>query len=344
MVLLPLVADRVDLPIIAAGGMCDARPPPPPWCSAPRACRWAPGCWPAVESAVHANFKNAIVAANDAGTVLLDMPGNPTMRVLRTGLAARVAAHDPAPSCWARSRSSTSTATSTPASPTPARCRHASPICCGRHRLSRKRGQRSKMHCATADLDLEITVLIRSLVCEERLQRRGTLVGQHSPAHLGPVRQPPVADHVPQRPDRPRLRLPRAEHQPRPAPSPARLRTSCTARPSPPAWCLPAASRRPADAAARIARISACAVGSPSSSRMLAARASSVPSAATITAPTGTSRRPCAPAASSAALISSSSGVTDRGGRARPTARRRTPSPARSGPVVRRRTGPTRRG
>jgi enoyl-[acyl-carrier protein] reductase II len=26
---------------------------------------------------------------------MLDIPGNPTMRVLRTGLAARVAAHDP---------------------------------------------------------------------------------------------------------------------------------------------------------------------------------------------------------------------------------------------------------
>lgn len=27
-------------------------------------------------------------------TVLIDIPGNPTMRVLRTGLATRVAAHD----------------------------------------------------------------------------------------------------------------------------------------------------------------------------------------------------------------------------------------------------------
>jgi enoyl-[acyl-carrier protein] reductase II len=47
------------------------------------------------ESLVHANFKDAIVAATDSGTVLLDIPGNPTMRVLRTGLAARAAAHDP---------------------------------------------------------------------------------------------------------------------------------------------------------------------------------------------------------------------------------------------------------
>ena len=49
------------------------------------------------ESAVHANFKEAIVAADDAGTVLLDVPGNPTMRVLRTGLARRVAADDATP-------------------------------------------------------------------------------------------------------------------------------------------------------------------------------------------------------------------------------------------------------
>ena len=44
---------------------------------------------------MHANFKNAIVAANDSGTVLLDLPGSPTMRVLRTGMAARVPDHDP---------------------------------------------------------------------------------------------------------------------------------------------------------------------------------------------------------------------------------------------------------
>jgi enoyl-[acyl-carrier protein] reductase II len=44
---------------------------------------------------VHANFKNAIMAAADDGTVMLDIPGNPTMRVLRTSLAARVAASDP---------------------------------------------------------------------------------------------------------------------------------------------------------------------------------------------------------------------------------------------------------
>lgn len=47
------------------------------------------------EALVHNNFKQAILAANDAGTVLLDIPGNLTMRVLRTGLATRVAGHEP---------------------------------------------------------------------------------------------------------------------------------------------------------------------------------------------------------------------------------------------------------
>jgi enoyl-[acyl-carrier protein] reductase II len=39
----------------------------------------------------HANLKIAILDPNDSGTVLLDIPGNPTMRVLRAGLGARVA-------------------------------------------------------------------------------------------------------------------------------------------------------------------------------------------------------------------------------------------------------------
>ena len=95
MVLLPLVADRVDLPIIAAGGMCDARSAAAAVVLGAEGVQMGTRMLASREAAVHANFKDAIVAANDAGTVLLDIPGNPTMRVLRTGLAARVAAHDP---------------------------------------------------------------------------------------------------------------------------------------------------------------------------------------------------------------------------------------------------------
>jgi len=95
MVLLPLVAERIDLPIIAAGGMCDARSAAAAVVLGAEGVQMGTRMLASRESAVHANFKDAIVSADDSGTVLLDIPGNPTMRVLRTGLAARVAAHDP---------------------------------------------------------------------------------------------------------------------------------------------------------------------------------------------------------------------------------------------------------
>jgi len=95
MVLLPLVAERVDLPIIAAGGMCDARSAAAAVVLGAEGVQMGTRMLASLESAVHANFKDAIVTADDSGTVLLDIPGNPTMRVLRTGLAQRVAAHDP---------------------------------------------------------------------------------------------------------------------------------------------------------------------------------------------------------------------------------------------------------
>jgi enoyl-[acyl-carrier protein] reductase II len=95
MVLLPLVAERIELPILAAGGMCDARSAAAAVVLGAEGVQMGTRMLASRESLVHANFKDAIVAADDSGTVLLDIPGNPTMRVLRTGLAARVAAADP---------------------------------------------------------------------------------------------------------------------------------------------------------------------------------------------------------------------------------------------------------
>jgi enoyl-[acyl-carrier protein] reductase II len=97
MVLLPLVAEHVDLPIIAAGGICDARSAAAAVVLGAEGVQMGTRMLASAESAVHTNFKEAIVAADDAGTVLLDIPGNPTMRVLRTGLARRVAADDAIP-------------------------------------------------------------------------------------------------------------------------------------------------------------------------------------------------------------------------------------------------------
>ncbi|HTI76918.1 MAG TPA: nitronate monooxygenase [Mycobacterium sp.] len=95
LVLLPLVADRVDLPIIAAGGICDARSAAAAVILGAEGVQMGTRMLASHEAAVHANFKDAIMAAGDDGTVMLDLPGNPTMRVLRTGLAARVASADP---------------------------------------------------------------------------------------------------------------------------------------------------------------------------------------------------------------------------------------------------------
>lgn len=95
MVLLPLVAAHVDVPIIAAGGVCDSQSAAASLVLGAEGVQMGTRMLASRESLVHMNFKDAIVAANDAGTVLLDLPGNPTMRVLRTGLAARVAEHDP---------------------------------------------------------------------------------------------------------------------------------------------------------------------------------------------------------------------------------------------------------
>lgn len=94
MVLLPLVAEHVDLPIIAAGGICDARSAAAAVVLGAEGVQMGTRMLASRESAVHTNFKEAILAADDAGTVLLDVPGNPTMRVLRTSLARRVAADE----------------------------------------------------------------------------------------------------------------------------------------------------------------------------------------------------------------------------------------------------------
>ncbi|MBB5164999.1 nitronate monooxygenase family protein [Mycobacterium sp. AZCC_0083] len=94
MVLLPLVADHVDLPLIAAGGMCDARTAAAALVLGAEGVQMGTRMLASQEALVHANFKNAIVDAADDGTFLLNIPGNPTMRVLRVGLAARLAGSD----------------------------------------------------------------------------------------------------------------------------------------------------------------------------------------------------------------------------------------------------------
>jgi len=92
MVLLPLVASRVDLPLIAAGGICDGRSAAAALVLGAEGVQMGTRMLASEEALVHANFKDAIVGAGDDGTILISLPGAPTMRVLRVGLAQQIEA------------------------------------------------------------------------------------------------------------------------------------------------------------------------------------------------------------------------------------------------------------
>jgi enoyl-[acyl-carrier protein] reductase II len=84
MVLLPLVASKVNVPIIAAGGITDG------WGMAAAFALGAEGVQmgtrmvSAAESPVHENWKQAIVGAAETDTVFLNRFSRPALRALRT--------------------------------------------------------------------------------------------------------------------------------------------------------------------------------------------------------------------------------------------------------------------
>ncbi|RNL64310.1 nitronate monooxygenase [Nocardioides marmoriginsengisoli] len=86
MVLLPLIASKVDLPLIAAGGICDAQSMAAAFVLGAEGVQLGTRMLATDEAVVHQNFKDAIVSAGDDGTVLISVPGNPTMRVLRNSI------------------------------------------------------------------------------------------------------------------------------------------------------------------------------------------------------------------------------------------------------------------
>lgn len=91
LVLLPLVASHVTLPIVAAGGICDARSMAAAMVLGAEGAQMGTRMLASRESPVHDNFKDAVVSSDDTGTVLLSLEGLPTMRVIRTETAVRAA-------------------------------------------------------------------------------------------------------------------------------------------------------------------------------------------------------------------------------------------------------------
>lgn len=90
MVLLPLVCSKVEVPVIAAGGICDGRSMAAAFALGAEGVQMGTRMVAAAESPVHANFKAAIVAAAETGTVFLNRFGRPGLRALRTGRTSRL--------------------------------------------------------------------------------------------------------------------------------------------------------------------------------------------------------------------------------------------------------------
>jgi enoyl-[acyl-carrier protein] reductase II len=84
MVLLPLVRSKVDVPIIAAGGMLDGATMAAALALGAEGIQMGTRMVSSAESPVHANWKQAIVDAAETDTIMLNRHTSPALRALRT--------------------------------------------------------------------------------------------------------------------------------------------------------------------------------------------------------------------------------------------------------------------
>jgi enoyl-[acyl-carrier protein] reductase II len=92
MVLLPLIRSRVDVPIVAAGGISDGVSMAAAFAMGAEGVQMGTRMLSCLESPVHDNWKQAVVAARETDTVFLNQQSRPALRALRT---ARTAALEP---------------------------------------------------------------------------------------------------------------------------------------------------------------------------------------------------------------------------------------------------------
>ncbi len=88
MVLLPLVRSRVEVPIIAAGGISDGPSMAAAFALGAEGVQMGTRMLSCAESPVHDNWKQAVVAARETDTVFLNQQSRPALRALRTGRTA----------------------------------------------------------------------------------------------------------------------------------------------------------------------------------------------------------------------------------------------------------------
>ncbi len=89
MVLLPLIASRLDVPIIAAGGMADGRSMAAAFALGAEGVQMGTRMVASLESPVHENMKQAVVDAEETDTMMINQHNGKPVRVLRTQSTAK---------------------------------------------------------------------------------------------------------------------------------------------------------------------------------------------------------------------------------------------------------------
>jgi enoyl-[acyl-carrier protein] reductase II len=84
LVLLQAIAQRVDVPMVAAGGICDGRGMAAAFALGAEAIQMGTRFVSALESPVHTNYKNAIVSAQATDTLMLNKKSTPCIRALKS--------------------------------------------------------------------------------------------------------------------------------------------------------------------------------------------------------------------------------------------------------------------
>jgi enoyl-[acyl-carrier protein] reductase II len=88
MVLLPLIASRLQVPIIAAGGMADGRSMAAAFALGAEGVQMGTRMVASLESPVHQNMKQAVVDAEETDTMMINQHNGKPVRVLRTQATA----------------------------------------------------------------------------------------------------------------------------------------------------------------------------------------------------------------------------------------------------------------
>ncbi|MEL6982641.1 MAG: nitronate monooxygenase, partial [Actinomycetota bacterium] len=84
MVLLPLVRSKVDVPIVAAGGMLDGRTMAAAFALGAEAIQMGTRMVSAAESPVHENWKTSITEGAETDTIFLNQRHSPALRAMKT--------------------------------------------------------------------------------------------------------------------------------------------------------------------------------------------------------------------------------------------------------------------